>query len=166
MVDRQARDALANALAGFLSRRILSNAFDCVVSHYAWDKGTLDASVAAISVGLSTLYSAFRNEPLLVSEETRLALLRTLAFLRSDLDYTHAPREFPEKWEEVCEFWPFADLREWQANRHLQPESLSEYDVGALRLGMKASSLAVATVIGILLLFLLVFGGALIALSR
>ena len=151
MIDRRARDILGNALSGFMQGRILSDAFAETVVAYAWCDKTEDSSVMAIAEVLDSLYSDFRNEPIHVTEEVWRILLRTLAFLRTDLAYSFKEKDSARKCLANGMHWPFADEQEWRNHEHLQPTCLPEYDPTQFPCKRKSTSRALAEVFGILL---------------
>lgn len=125
MIDRRARDTLANALAGFMRGAIHSRRFDETVSDCAWGGRVSDPAVVAIAEQLYALYDDFRDGPIRDEVDIR-SLPRVLAFLRSDLEYAGA--DLDREWDAVRGFWPFATLQQWHAHEHLCPAQPPSYD--------------------------------------
>ena len=152
MVDRRARDILANALSGFMRGDIRSARFDETVSYYAWCDKTADAGVVAIAQELFSLYDDFRDEPIHVPDDVSETLWRVWVFLRTDLDYAYIQdqNELKAMWDSVRNHWPFATPAEWAAHEHLRPASLPEYDPALIAYRPKSHLRTLAEVLAIL----------------
>ena len=152
MVDRRARDILANALFGFMQGRIRSATFDETVFYYAWSDKTTDGGVVAISRELYSLYDDSRNEPIHGPDSAREALWRVLVFLGTDLDHADSLDQDKRQgmWDVVGNHWPFAGSDQWGQHQHLRPASLPEYDPSLIARRPKSSMRAVAEVLAII----------------
>jgi hypothetical protein len=86
MVDRLARDAAAEALAGFASGRLSNREYEA-----RFPRSRTDSSLRAIYVAVWFTYSDIRDQvvgrELALSGQQCECLQRCIAFLRSDIDF-------------------------------------------------------------------------------
>lgn len=158
MADRQARDILRTALTAFMRQEILSAEFNNVVSEYAWYSKSDDGDVRVIAKVLYAPYNDTRNELMQVTEEVWNALLRTLAFLQTDLGYSHERvKDLRRKWDAVRSFWPFASDDQWQCHKHLQPDPFPKWDPVLLPPVTKSFLRTLGEVLGILAVAIAIF---------
>ncbi|MCB8932554.1 MAG: hypothetical protein H6534_03835 [Chthonomonadaceae bacterium] len=88
MVDREARDRLAEGLRRLLSGRIDNLEFDDLE-----DWATTDRALDAIFSAAWLHYDDFRSHPLRLTGGQRLNLMRCIVFLHTDFEYEWAPPE-------------------------------------------------------------------------
>jgi hypothetical protein len=86
MVDRLARDAAAEALAGFASGRLSNREYET-----RFPRSRTDGSLRAIYVAVWFMYSDIREQfvgrELVLSDQQHEFLQRCVMFLRSDVDF-------------------------------------------------------------------------------
>ena len=114
-VDRDARDALADALAAFMKGQIGAREFERRIDALESEDDTIEG----LAVALWTLCDDITNHTICVSQEGWNSLRRILAFLKSDLELYNRRLD--------STFGPFEDESEWRKYEGL----LEQYDLPA-----------------------------------
>jgi hypothetical protein len=111
MIDRAARDRLAELVRHFVSNRISNIDFDDA----AFDIKSKDPAVKAIREELWLCYDDFSTHQLELSKDERRIISRWVMFLKTDCEYVWRKRPNWKRPGNNEAFWPFASENDFRA---------------------------------------------------